>query len=49
MSFFVNVGPNLARDIVEPKEKNGLDELIKNNLQSLYLSEVSESEVRGWF
>lgn len=45
--FFVNVGLNLARDIVEPKEKNGLDELIENNLQSLYLSEVSESEVRG--
>jgi len=45
--FFVNVGLNLARDIVEPKEKNGLDELIENNLQSLYLSEVCESEVRG--
>ena len=45
-NFFVNVGPNLAREIEEPREKDGLDEkLINLNPHSIFISSVNEQEI----
>ena len=45
-NFFVNVGPNLANEIEEPREKDGLDEkLINLNPHSIFISSVNQQEI----
>lgn len=44
--FFVNVGPNLAKKIVEPNDKHGLDEKVINmNPHSIFINSVDEHEI----
>lgn len=45
-NFFVNVGPSLAKQIVEPSETTSLDESnIKQNTNSMFIKSVHESEI----
>ena len=45
-NFFVNVGPNLAKEIEEPRDKAGLDEsLIDQNPHSIFITSVNEQEI----
>ena len=44
-NFFVNVGPDLARDIVQPINTDEVSNLIEINVKSMFLTAVHESEV----
>ena len=43
--FFVNIGPNLARDIVQPGNNDEVENLVEINSNTMFLNAVHESEV----